>query len=299
MGGGASGAGDVRRGQLDRRPPLRGVPLGDSIDHASSGPCRRACRSTIRRAFRRWRRVSASSSRDADDAVRQPDAYDGSRAGALPGGSTLARSKPAYVRSSRLHCSVQQRRRIRRRAGSATQKAAEELQSLRTSLSAAQLDAGGLLRQPSRTEGVNGNGRKQRIGRIGRCREPCAQRAVMERGNGLRDAVVPRGRPPVSTGPAHDLSRSRWDPAVSVVSGRFRTHRRSGWLCRSGPSGWLPKQPSALNSSCRGRCSFCVLLRCGPRSAACVFCVAVGMAVVPMSAVRRAALGIQLPRYVE
>jgi hypothetical protein len=96
------------------------------------------------------------------------------------------------------------------------------------------------------------------------------------KGNGLRDAVVSRGRSPFSTGPG---SRSiRVEMGSGPVS-RFRPiSSHSGfWMpCRSGSCGWSPKQPSTLNSRCRGRCSFCVLLRCGREAPACEFCVAVG-----------------------
>jgi len=96
----------------------------------------------------------------------------------------------------------------------------------------------GLLHQPSRTEGVNGNGRKHRIGRMG----------PMVKGK--------RGRPPLQRAPRRGLAGSRSDRAVSVVSGFF-SKTPSFWMaCRSGSSGWL--RPPA---------SFCVAV--GPAHRPC------------------------------
>jgi hypothetical protein len=127
-----------------------------------------------------------------------------------------------------------------------------------------------LLHQPSRTEGVNGSGRKHRIGRMGQMPgESVPQRAVMERG------TAPRGQPVAGSFPFQEVL-APGSVRAAMGSGRFRCFRpissHSGfWMpCRSGPCGWFPKQPSALNSSYRGRCSFCVLLRCGHEAAACV-----------------------------
>jgi len=44
-----------------------------------------------------------------------------------------------------------------------------------------------------------------------------------------------------------DLYRSRSHRAVSVVSAQSVQHSGFWMCCRSGPSRWLPKQPSALN----------------------------------------------------
>jgi len=89
---------------------------------------------------------------------------------------------------------------------------------------------GALLRHASRTEGVNGNGRKHRIGRIGPTTgQSAAQRALMERGTApgtqWSHESFPFFRWPLHRG----LCGPRSDPAVSVVSGFFWKHLRSGW----------------------------------------------------------------------
>ncbi len=61
--------------------------------------------------------------------------------------------------------------------------------------------------------------------------------------------------------PLNGLSGSRWDQALSVVSGRFRPHSRCWMSCRSGPSGWLMKQSSRVQ---RREKAVAVAVLCAP-----------------------------------
>jgi hypothetical protein len=155
-------------------------------------------------------------------------------------------------RETQSNSPFQQRRRIHRRAGSA--------QRRRPQKNCNCYHRGGrgeLLHQPSGTEGVNGNGRNQRIGRM----VPIIKKAKRGRSplQRARAAVRP-GRDRI--GPFQSFPASSQNTfALDAVSNRFVR--------------MVAGQPSALTSGFRGRCSF---LRPSALRAerACEFCVAVG-----------------------
>ena len=126
-------------------------------------------------------------------------------------GSPVSTVEPVS-RQVRLGALFQQRRRIRRRALRAFRRTQKNCNCYHRG------GRGGLLHQPSRTEGVNGNGRNQRIGRM----RPDAGRVGSAtsrdgRGNGLVRPMRREGVPLVQRARS-TVCRGRNGMALSVVS---------------------------------------------------------------------------------